>query len=66
MVGNDYDKSYLFPLIEKKFNVRERTIENRLKDITDNKSTFKFKDGPYLLTTRIENKFKIYNLERKI
>lgn len=65
-VGEDYLKTNIFRLIKNKFNVKDRTIETRLKDITDNKSTFKFKDEPYLLTTRIENKVKKYKLERKI
>jgi hypothetical protein len=65
-VGNDYKKSYLFPLLEKKFNVKARTIEDKLKVITDNLITFKINDDAYVLTTRVENKFKIYNLERKI
>jgi hypothetical protein len=65
-VGTEYTKNYIFPLLARKFNVKERTIENRLKGITDNKSTFKFKDGPYLLTTRIENKVKKYQFTRKI
>jgi hypothetical protein len=65
-VGTEYTKNLIFPLLEKKFNVRARTIEDRLKVITDNLITFKMNHVDYVLTTYIENKFKMYRLERKI
>ena len=65
-VGTEYTKNDIFPLLEKKFNVRARTIEDRIKDIIIKKSTFKFNDEPYLLTTRKENKVIKYQFTRKI
>jgi hypothetical protein len=65
-VGTEYTKNHIFPLLEKKFNVGARTIEDRIKVITDNLLTFKINDDAYVLTTRTENKFKMYRLERKI
>ncbi len=62
----EYSKNEIFFLIENELKIKSRTIEARIKEISEKQLIFRIGGESYLLGSYMYKKFKKYKLERKI